>query len=170
MVIKDRLEKRGEIYLDAEEDFKDEKNFAVVITKAGDTVKWQIDGITICTVTNDLNGLSTNVFVGYQDKFASGSLSDKPELSFGLVDNLKVETFISAVIQVTSIQIVGANVEITFTGPAEKVAADFKLQSATTVTGTYNDDNSATPGNLGSGLFKFTTALSGGSSYYKIKL
>ena len=32
---KDRLEKRGEIYLDADEDFKDEKNFAVVITKQG---------------------------------------------------------------------------------------------------------------------------------------
>jgi DNA/RNA endonuclease YhcR with UshA esterase domain len=32
---KDRLEKRGEIYLDALEDFKDEKNFAVVITKKG---------------------------------------------------------------------------------------------------------------------------------------
>lgn len=32
---KDRLEKRGEIYLDAEENFKDEKNFAVVVTKAG---------------------------------------------------------------------------------------------------------------------------------------
>ena len=32
---KDRLEKRGEIYLDAEEDFKDPKNFAVVITKEG---------------------------------------------------------------------------------------------------------------------------------------
>jgi hypothetical protein len=32
---KDRLEKRGEIYLDAEADFRDEKNFAVVITKAG---------------------------------------------------------------------------------------------------------------------------------------
>ena len=32
---KNRLEKRGEIYLDAEEDFKDEKNFAVVITKKG---------------------------------------------------------------------------------------------------------------------------------------
>ena len=32
---KDRLEKRGEIYLDAELDFKDEKNFAVVITKMG---------------------------------------------------------------------------------------------------------------------------------------
>jgi DNA/RNA endonuclease YhcR with UshA esterase domain len=32
---KDRLEKRGEIYLDAEENFKDPKNFAVIITKAG---------------------------------------------------------------------------------------------------------------------------------------
>ncbi len=32
---KDRLEKRGEIYLDSETDFRDAKNFAVVITKAG---------------------------------------------------------------------------------------------------------------------------------------
>ena len=32
---KDRLEKRGEIYLDAEVNFKDEKNFAVVITRKG---------------------------------------------------------------------------------------------------------------------------------------
>jgi DNA/RNA endonuclease YhcR with UshA esterase domain len=32
---KDRLEKRGEIYLDAEADFRDPKNFAVVITRAG---------------------------------------------------------------------------------------------------------------------------------------
>jgi hypothetical protein len=31
---KDRLETRGEIYLDSEPDFRDEKNFAVVITKA----------------------------------------------------------------------------------------------------------------------------------------
>lgn len=32
---KDRLAKRGEIYLDAETNFRDEKNFAVVITRAG---------------------------------------------------------------------------------------------------------------------------------------
>src|SRR5262249_38669258 len=32
---KDRLEKRGEIYLDSELDFQDQKNFAVVITKKG---------------------------------------------------------------------------------------------------------------------------------------
>jgi hypothetical protein len=32
---KDRLEKRGEIYLDAELDFRDEKNFATVINRVG---------------------------------------------------------------------------------------------------------------------------------------
>ena len=32
---KDRLEKRGEIYLDSEPDFRSAKNFAVVITRAG---------------------------------------------------------------------------------------------------------------------------------------
>jgi hypothetical protein len=32
---KDRLDKRGEIYLDSEKDFRDQKNFAVVITRAG---------------------------------------------------------------------------------------------------------------------------------------
>jgi DNA/RNA endonuclease YhcR with UshA esterase domain len=32
---KDRLENRGEIYLDSEEDFRDPKNFAVVITRKG---------------------------------------------------------------------------------------------------------------------------------------
>lgn len=32
---KNRLEKRGEIYLDSEEDFKDEKNLGIVITKDG---------------------------------------------------------------------------------------------------------------------------------------
>jgi hypothetical protein len=32
---KNRLEKRGEIYLDSEEDFRDDKNLGVVVTKAG---------------------------------------------------------------------------------------------------------------------------------------
>ncbi|OWK38624.1 hypothetical protein [Fimbriiglobus ruber] len=32
---KNALEKRGEIYLDSEENFRDEKNFAVVVTKKG---------------------------------------------------------------------------------------------------------------------------------------
>ena len=38
---KDRLEARGGIYLDAESEFRDDKNFAVVITK---TVRRQAQG------------------------------------------------------------------------------------------------------------------------------
>jgi tRNA(Ser,Leu) C12 N-acetylase TAN1 len=41
---KDRLEKRVEIYLDSEEDFKSEKNFAVVINRAG-AAKFKESGI-----------------------------------------------------------------------------------------------------------------------------
>jgi DNA/RNA endonuclease YhcR with UshA esterase domain len=32
---KNRLEKRGEIYLDSEEDFRDPKNLGIVVTKSG---------------------------------------------------------------------------------------------------------------------------------------
>jgi hypothetical protein len=32
---KNRLEKRGEIYLDSEEDFRDKKNLGIVVTRAG---------------------------------------------------------------------------------------------------------------------------------------
>jgi len=141
----------------------------VVITKAADTVKWQIDGITICTVTNDPGTLSTNVFVGYQDKFASGSLSDVPEMSFGLVDNLKVETFVSAPIQIAGLGIVSGMVEIAFSGPPENVAANFKLQGAATVNGPFTDDNTATITDLGAGMFKATTPVSGDIHFYQIK-
>jgi hypothetical protein len=41
---KNRLEKRGEIYLDSEENFKDEKNLGIVIVKAG-AAKYKKAGI-----------------------------------------------------------------------------------------------------------------------------
>lgn len=41
---KDRLEKRGEIYLDADLDFRSEANFAVVVTRAG-AASFQAQGI-----------------------------------------------------------------------------------------------------------------------------
>jgi DNA/RNA endonuclease YhcR with UshA esterase domain len=41
---KNRLEKRGEVYLDSEEDFKDPKNLGVVITRAG-AAKFKESGV-----------------------------------------------------------------------------------------------------------------------------
>ena len=61
----------------------------VAISKEGTTVTWSIDGLTVATVPNaTISG--DNVFVGYWDVFAS--VSDNPAMSFGLIDNLRVDS------------------------------------------------------------------------------
>ena len=59
----------------------------VVVNKNGNVIEWFIDGLKICSVTNSLS--SSNIFVGYWDPFSS--LSANTNLSFALVDNLRVE-------------------------------------------------------------------------------
>lgn len=59
----------------------------VVVNKTGNVIDWFIDGLKICSVTNSL--AASNIFVGYWDPFSS--LSDNTNLSFALVDNLRVE-------------------------------------------------------------------------------
>jgi hypothetical protein len=63
----------------------------VEISKIGDEVTWSIDGLPIARLTGSGNGVSLegNISVGYMDPFAS--VSDNAALSFGLVDNLRVE-------------------------------------------------------------------------------
>src|SRR5207249_1114041 len=79
----------------------------VVINKNGNIVQWFIDGLKICSVTNTLT--SSNIFVGYWDPFAS--LSDNTNLSFGLVDNLRVE--VPAVAPAITAQPVDVAVKVT---------------------------------------------------------
>jgi hypothetical protein len=138
-----------------------------VITKATNAVSLVIDGIPIASVPADATPLSTNVFVGFEDLFAGAS--GNPAMSFVLIENLRVETFVSAPIIVTNIRIVGANVEVTFSGPTTAVPGDFKLQRSATVNGTYADDNSAGIISVGSGLFKATTAQNGSAGFFRIK-
>ena len=60
----------------------------VIVSRRGSTVNWSVDGILFATVTN-VTFTASNVFVGFWDPFAS--LTDNTNLSFGLVDNLRVE-------------------------------------------------------------------------------
>ena len=60
----------------------------VVVSRNGGTVEWFIDGLKIATVTG-ASLTASNIFVGYWDPFVS--VSDNTNLSFGLVDNLRVE-------------------------------------------------------------------------------
>jgi len=60
----------------------------VVVSRNGGTVEWFIDGLKLATVTG-ASLTASNIFVGYWDQF--NSVSDNTNLSFGLVDNLRVE-------------------------------------------------------------------------------
>jgi len=60
----------------------------VMVSRRGSTVDWVIDGIRMATISN-ATFTASNVFVGFWDPFAS--LTDNTNLSFGLVDNLRVE-------------------------------------------------------------------------------
>jgi hypothetical protein len=141
----------------------------VVVTKATNAVTLAIDGVVVATVPAETAVLATNVFVGLQDLFPGAA--GVPEMAFGLVDNLRIETFTAAPaapITITSINLVGANVEITFTGPVA-AASSFKLTSASSVDGTYAEDNSATVEDLGAGSYKSTTPVNGAVRFYRIK-
>ncbi|HQL76846.1 MAG TPA: M28 family peptidase [Verrucomicrobiota bacterium] len=60
----------------------------VIIAKRGNIVEWSIDGVKLAAFTS-ASVTDSNIFVGYWDAFAS--ISDNSALSFGLVDNVRVE-------------------------------------------------------------------------------
>jgi hypothetical protein len=59
----------------------------VIISRRGGTVEWSMDGVRLAHMPAAPS--PGNVFVGFWDPFAS--LSNNTNLSFGLVDNLRVE-------------------------------------------------------------------------------
>ena len=60
----------------------------VIVSRRGSTVDWVVDGIRLATISN-ATLTASNVCVGFWDPFAS--LTDNTNLSFGLIDNLRVE-------------------------------------------------------------------------------
>ncbi|HOX56395.1 MAG TPA: immunoglobulin domain-containing protein [Candidatus Paceibacterota bacterium] len=60
----------------------------VIVARRGNAVDWSIDGIRLATIIN-ATLTASNVFVGYWDMFTS--LTDNTNLSFAVVDNVRVE-------------------------------------------------------------------------------
>jgi hypothetical protein len=60
----------------------------VIVSRRGNVVDWSIDGVRLVSITN-ASMAAGNVFVGYWDNYTS--ISDNTNLSFGLVDNVRVE-------------------------------------------------------------------------------
>lgn len=66
----------------------------VIVSKKGNLVEWFIDGLKIATISN-ATFTANNIFLGYWDSYAS--VSDNTALSFGLVDNVRVEHLVTNV-------------------------------------------------------------------------
>jgi hypothetical protein len=80
----------------------------VIISRRGSMVDWAIDGIRMATISS-ATFTASNVFVGYWDPFSS--LSDNTNLSFGLVDNVRVE--VPAIAPTISLQPTNLSVKLT---------------------------------------------------------
>src|SRR5207249_3508256 len=99
----------------------------VAIMRHGTNVTWDIDGRRLATVDTTLLSLSTNVFVGYHDPFAT-PLTTNAAAQFGLFDNVRVESLSRPNIIAISYQ--GTFVLIDFTGENGDTIADFEIQAS----------------------------------------
>lgn len=142
---------------------------AVTITVQGDNVTWDVDGYRMGTVpiSATIGAFSgNNIFLGFHDWFSSACAN--PALEFALYDNVRVETLSAPVnITITSIQIIGNNVQIDFSAGASDTTASFELLSSTNAGGSYTVTG-GTFSQLGSGSFRVVTPVSGNARFYKI--
>jgi hypothetical protein len=141
----------------------------VTITRQGTNVTWDIDGRRIATVNISDVTLGENIFVGYHDWFPS--IGTNTVVQFGLVDNVRVEDLVPVTpttIAITTIRVIGGNVEIDFTAGAADVPGNFGVQSAGTVNGPYGNVT-ATITQQGTGLFRAARPVDGTQHFYRIR-
>lgn len=98
----------------------------VIISKRGSTVDWVVDGVRLAVVFN-ASFTGSNVCIGFWDPFAS--LSDNNNLSFGLVDNVRVE--VPAIAPILTLQ-TGAAFRLIGSG---QTGATYILETSTNLTG-----------------------------------
>jgi hypothetical protein len=111
----------------------------VVIEKRGTNISWFVDNLRISTISLTNKEISTNIFVGFFD--INGTQTGNQDLSFGLVDNLRVEQLESTVtgeILITGVARSGTNIELTFTAPDAMSA--FVVEGSATVDGDYQPE------------------------------
>lgn len=141
----------------------------VVITKLGNTLVWQLDGVLMATVNAARLGytLSTNIFLGQSD--INNGQASTPEMQFGLYDNLVVESLPAPAVSITNINFAGSSALLTFTGGTNDPAAAYLLQQAPSVTGPYTNNLTATITNVSVGVFRAVAGTNAVTQFYRIQ-
>lgn len=136
----------------------------VEISQIRKIVTLKINNTSIFSYSNATAFAQGNIMLGYDDAFDSKGVAGGAVI----YDNVRVVRL--AALNITSITIVGGNVQVDFSWGENDPATNFKLQSAAAVTGPYTDDNTATLSVLSpASSYRAVTALSGGTRFYRIR-
>jgi hypothetical protein len=134
----------------------------VELRQVNGVISWYINHTLIFAYTNTTPYKSGNIMLGYTDAYDSIGASGGSVI----YANARV---ISLALNITSIKVVGSNVEIGFQATSERVPADFTLQqSSPLATGPYADTTS-TISSLGGGKFKAVKAVGSSPTFYRIR-
>ena len=144
-----------------------------VIVRQGNTISWTVDGLLLATVdasTVTLGG--SNILFNYFDINAGSSTdTDSPSVAFGLIDNVRVETFATTpqAPGIQTIAIAGGNVQIVFSGATSDAPAAFSLLGSEIVASGYTSEAGASVTQLAPGTFRATAPVNGAIRFYRIQ-
>ena len=145
----------------------------VVIEKTGNTVTWTVDGLRLATV--DASAITFgggNILFMFSDiNLGSSTDPDSPSVAFGLVDNVRVEALSTVApepAQITGIRIEGGNAKLTFTAK-NAAPADFTVEGAEAVNGTFGAEAGATITSVGADQFEATLPASAAQRFFRIR-
>ena len=127
----------------------------VIITKTATNVTWDIDGLRMITIDTTLinSAMSTNIFLGYYD-LNTGSIASVPNLTFGLVDNVRVEQVYNTNALLSSLVVTPATLSPAFTsGNTSYAATNAYASNPVTVTATAADSNARLQLSLNGGTY-----------------
>jgi hypothetical protein len=105
----------------------------VEVIQTNNIITWKINGVMIQVRTNTSPFTSGTIMLGHMDFFNSVGTTN----NFTVFDNVRVVNLTSMRPSIQSIRRAGGTIEIEFTGDPE---GSYKLQSSTSVTGTFTDD------------------------------
>ncbi len=145
----------------------------VSIEKRGTNITWFVDNLRIATIPLTNKEISTNVFVGFFD--INATQTGNQDLSFGLVDNLRVERLEATQppgdLQITAVTRAGTNIQITFNAPAE--VQNPVVEGAAVVTGPWDTEPNVQLENLSAGpgtaIWRATIPVTTPSRFFRIR-
>jgi hypothetical protein len=141
----------------------------VVITKSGDAVTWEVDGLLLATVdTKPITFGGGNILFAYSD--VDGTVSSDPNaafLLFGLVDNVRVELLKEdPKMVITDLALDGDTVRLRFSGGGE--VSGLAVESADTLLGPFVQETGASIQGIGENLFEATMVRRGAQRFYRV--